>query len=75
MKLLLPRMQTVEGRSIHGNERFKMTRVLLRCFRSGADHSDFGCPFVSLIEMIVGAFSANKLPVDLMAVTAKPGSR
>jgi hypothetical protein len=44
-------------------------------FGSGADHSDFGCPFVSLIEMNVGVFSASKLPLDLMAVTAKPGSR
>ena len=44
--------------------------------RSGKNKPDFGCPFVSLIEMNVETFEADKLPVDLAALPAtKPGSR
>jgi|ERR1043166_6222009 orotate phosphoribosyltransferase len=44
--------------------------------RSGATKPDFGCPFVSLIEMEVETFPADSLPPDLADIPAiKPGSR
>ena len=44
--------------------------------RSGEDKPDFNCPFVSLIEMNVETFPADKLPLDLAKIPAvKPGSR
>jgi orotate phosphoribosyltransferase len=44
--------------------------------RSGRTKPTFGCPFVSLIEMNVETFSADKLPPDLTAIPAeKPGSK
>jgi orotate phosphoribosyltransferase len=44
--------------------------------RSGGQRPDFGCPFVSLIEMNVETFEADKLPPDLTAMPAiKPGSK
>jgi orotate phosphoribosyltransferase len=44
--------------------------------RSGENKPDFGCPFVSLIEMNVETFSADDLPADLAKIPAvKPGSR
>jgi orotate phosphoribosyltransferase len=44
--------------------------------RSGGERPDFGCPFVSLIEMNVETFPADNLPVDLAAIPAiKPGSK
>lgn len=44
--------------------------------RSGGKRPDFGCPFVSLIEMTVETFEAHKLPSDLAATPAiKPGSK
>ncbi|MEY2480981.1 MAG: orotate phosphoribosyltransferase [Verrucomicrobiota bacterium] len=44
--------------------------------RSCKNKPDFGCPFVSLIEMNVETFEADKLPVDLAALPAiKPGSK
>jgi orotate phosphoribosyltransferase len=44
--------------------------------RSGAAKPDFGCPFVSLIEMNVETFPADKLPPDLAKIpAAKPGSK
>jgi orotate phosphoribosyltransferase len=44
--------------------------------RSGGDHADFGCPFVSLEEMDVETFPADQLPPDLAAIPAvKPGSK
>jgi orotate phosphoribosyltransferase len=43
--------------------------------RSGKAKPDFGCPFISLIQMNVETFEADKLPVDLKDVpAAKPGS-
>ena len=43
--------------------------------RSHGDRPDFGCPFVSLIEMDVETFPADQIPPDLAAVPAiKPGS-
>jgi orotate phosphoribosyltransferase len=44
--------------------------------RSGAQKPNFHCPFVSLIEMNMETFEANKLPVDLARIPAvKPGSK
>jgi orotate phosphoribosyltransferase len=44
--------------------------------RSGAAKPDFGCPFVSLTEMDVETFPADKLPPDLAKIPAvKPGSK
>jgi orotate phosphoribosyltransferase len=44
--------------------------------RSGAIKPDFGCPFVSLVEMDVENFSADNLPPDLTKIPAvKPGSK
>jgi orotate phosphoribosyltransferase len=43
--------------------------------RSGGARPDFGCPFLSLIEMTVETFPADRLPVDLQQTPAiKPGS-
>jgi len=44
--------------------------------RSGGNRPDFGCPFVSLVEMNVETFEADKLPPDLAGTPAvKPGSK
>jgi orotate phosphoribosyltransferase len=44
--------------------------------RSGETKPDFGCPFVSLVEMNVENFPADKLPPDLAKIpAAKPGSK
>lgn len=44
--------------------------------RSGETKPDFGCPFVSLIEMNVETFPADNLPPDLAKIPAvKPGSK
>jgi orotate phosphoribosyltransferase len=44
--------------------------------RSGANKPDFGCPFVSLVEMNVENFPADNLPPDLVKIAAvKPGSK
>lgn len=44
--------------------------------RSGGQRPDFGCPFVSLIEMNVETFPADDLPEDLAGIPAiKPGSK
>ena len=44
--------------------------------RSGESKPDFGCPFVSLIEMNMETFEPDKVPVDLAAIPAvKPGSK
>jgi orotate phosphoribosyltransferase len=44
--------------------------------RSGGNRPDFGCPFVSLVEMNVETFEADKLPPDLAGSPAvKPGSK
>jgi orotate phosphoribosyltransferase len=44
--------------------------------RSGETKPDFGCPFLSLIEMNVETFPADKLPPDLAKIPAvKPGSK
>lgn len=44
--------------------------------RSGGQRPDYGCPFVSLVEMNVETFPADKVPNDLAGVPAvKPGSK
>ena len=44
--------------------------------RSGGQRPDYGCPFISLIEMNVETFPADNLPPDLARVPAvKPGSK
>ncbi len=44
--------------------------------RSGQSKPDFGCPFVSLVEMTAENFSADNLPPDLAKIPAvKPGSK
>ncbi len=43
--------------------------------RSGGNKPEFGCPFVSLVEMNVETFPADRLPPDLTRIPAmKPGS-
>jgi len=44
--------------------------------RSGETKPDFGCPFVSLVEMNVENFARDNLPPDLANIPAvKPGSK
>src|SRR6266496_5982739 len=44
--------------------------------RSSEAKPDFGCPFVSLVEMIVETYPADNLPPDLAKIPAvKPGSK
>jgi orotate phosphoribosyltransferase len=44
--------------------------------RSGGSPPDFGCPFVSLLQMNVETFEADKVPADLANIPAiKPGSK
>src|SRR5438874_13419837 len=44
--------------------------------RSGETKPDFGCPFVSLVEMNVENFAGDNLPPDLANIPAvKPGSK
>jgi len=44
--------------------------------RSGVSKPNFGCPFVSLVEMNVETFAADDLPPDLKKIPAiKPGSK
>jgi orotate phosphoribosyltransferase len=44
--------------------------------RSGGQLPDFGCPFVSLVQMTPETFDPENLPADLIAIPAvKPGSK
>lgn len=44
--------------------------------RSGGQLPDFGCPFVSLVQMNVETFAPDDLPEDLRGIPAvKPGSK
>jgi orotate phosphoribosyltransferase len=44
--------------------------------RSGGEIPDFGCPFVSLVQMNVETFAADNIPADLEGIPAiKPGSK
>ncbi len=44
--------------------------------RSGGEIPDFGCPFVSLVQMNVETFAPENIPSDLQGIPAiKPGSK
>jgi len=44
--------------------------------RSGGKQPDFGCPFVSLLEMNVETFETENLPANLAQIPAiKPGTK
>jgi orotate phosphoribosyltransferase len=53
-----------------------VTAVAALVDRSGGKLPDFGCPFVSLTQLNVETFEADKLPADLAALpVTKPGSK
>jgi orotate phosphoribosyltransferase len=65
--------ETVDIVRAHGG---KVAGIGVIVDRSGGQRPDYGCPFVSLIEMNVETFPADKLPPDLAATAAiKPGSK
>jgi len=65
--------ETVDIVRAHGG---KVAGIGVIVDRSGGQRPDYGCPFVSLVEMNVETFAADKLPPDLIATPAvKPGSR
>ena len=44
--------------------------------RSGGALPDFGCPFVSLVQMNVETFAPDAIPADLAGIpSVKPGSK
>lgn len=65
--------ETIDIVRAHGGV---VTAVGVIVDRSGAQKPNFGCPFVSLVEMNVETFEADKLPPDLAKIPAvKPGSK
>jgi orotate phosphoribosyltransferase len=65
--------ETIDIVRAHGGE---VTGIGVIVDRSGGKRPDFGCPFVSLIEMTVETFPKDDLPPDLAHVPAvKPGSK
>ena len=65
--------ETVDIVRAHGG---KVAGIGVIVDRSGGQRPDYGCPFVSLMEMNVETFPADKLPPDLAATAAiKPGSK
>ena len=65
--------ETIEIVRSHGGI---VTAVGVIVDRSGQNKPNFGCPFVSLVEMNVENFEADKLPSDLAKIPAvKPGSK
>lgn len=65
--------QTIDIVRAHGGI---VSAVGLIVDRSGLDKPDFGCPFVSLVEMNVETFAADQLPPDLANIpVVKPGSK
>ena len=65
--------ETVDIIRAHGGE---VVGVGVIVDRSGGQRPDYGCPFVSLIEMNVETFPADQLPSDLAETPAvKPGSK
>jgi orotate phosphoribosyltransferase len=65
--------ETVDIVRAHGGQ---VTGIGVIVDRSGGQHPDYGCRFVSLIKMNVETFEADKLPPDLAGVPAiKPGSK
>ena len=65
--------ETIDVVKAHGGI---VTAVGVIVDRSGGDHADFGCPFVSLVQMNVETFPADQLPADMAAISAvKPGGK
>jgi orotate phosphoribosyltransferase len=65
--------ETVDIVRAHGG---KVAGIGVIVDRSGGQRPDYGCPFVSLIEMNVETFAADQVPPDLADVPAvKPGSK
>lgn len=65
--------ETIDIVRDHGG---KVTGVGVIVDRSGGERPDYGCPFVSLIEMNVDTFPADQIPADLASIPAvKPGSK
>ena len=65
--------ETVDIVRAHGGE---VVGIGVIVDRSGGQRPDYGCPFVSLIEMNVETFPADQLPSDLAETPAvKPGSK
>lgn len=65
--------QTIDIVRAHGGT---VTGIGVIVDRSGGQRPDYGCPFVSLIEMNVETFPADRLPEDLAGIPAiKPGSK
>jgi orotate phosphoribosyltransferase len=65
--------ETIDIVKAHGGV---VTAVGVIVDRSGGNRADFGCPFVSLVQMNVETFPADQLPPDLAKTPAiKPGSK
>jgi orotate phosphoribosyltransferase len=65
--------ETVDIVHAHGG---KVAGIGVIVDRSGGERPDYGCPFVSLVEMNVETFAADNLPPDLAQTSAiKPGSK
>jgi len=65
--------ETVDIVRSHGG---KVAAIGVIVDRSGEKRPDFGCPFISLIQMNVETFEADNLPPDLAKTAAmKPGSK
>jgi orotate phosphoribosyltransferase len=64
--------ETIDIVRQHGG---RVTSVGVIVDRSGKQKPDFGCPFVSLVEIEMETFPANNLPPDLAKIPpTKPGS-
>jgi orotate phosphoribosyltransferase len=65
--------ETIDIVRQHGGE---VAAVAALVDRSGGHVPDFGCPFISLVQMNVETFEADELPLDLAGTPAiKPGSK
>jgi orotate phosphoribosyltransferase len=65
--------ETIDIVQAHGG---KVVGIGVIVDRSGGQRPDYGCPFVSLVEMNVETFAPENLPPDLIATPAiKPGSK
>ncbi|HYJ05749.1 MAG TPA: orotate phosphoribosyltransferase [Chthoniobacterales bacterium] len=65
--------ETIDIVRAHGGQ---VTGIGVIVDRSGGKRPDFGCPFVSLVEMNVETFPADNVPADLAHIAAiKPGSK
>lgn len=65
--------ETIDIVRAHGAE---VAAVATLVDRSGGNLPDFGCPFISLVQLDVETFEPDKLPPDLQGSQAiKPGSK